>query len=689
MTATETYDQIVGTSDLSLLFRPRTMAVIGAHDTKPPFDFMYRQLEARLKASGGTIFPINPRLTSVFGTPTYQDLQEVPGEVDVVVVLISDVAAAMKQVLEKRPKFVVIHASGFSEGGSSTGRDAEAELVEMARASGARLVGPNTNMNMFEVLDEGLTPKYGIVTQSGHQGRPIAAAQQLGYGISYWVTTGNEADLGIADFVEHMANDANTSAIASYVEGFTDGEVLRRAATACIETGTPWVLVKVGASEVAAAAALSHTGKLAGSDSALTAFFEQHAIHRVADLDELIDVTAVLARSSAIPPVDGVAVLGASGGTNTHLTDVLATAGLSIPTLSEETQARLRALLPSPLNVSNPVDNGGYALLRGIGPELVDIVMDDPSVGILVLPVSEPLPAMRQPLIDSALRAHSRGDKPVITVSLMPSTDEPIFRAMTDSAIPFARNMRNAASAARALLNHPQRRFPDGKAPSSTIPEVRTQTGAGTVLDELASLRWLGERGLVSAPHEYVSIGDSLDEAAGRLGYPLVLKAVVDDLSHKSERGAVKIGLRDAHDLDSAREALLTEFADEPLRGFVVASHLRGGVEMLVGITTDPLLGPVVMVGAGGTDAEAWRDTQLAVLPFNDDRIDELISRLRVAPLLGPWRGRSALDTSALKQAIKALRTIAESGEVAELDINPLLVCEKGAFMLDAVVSLA
>lgn len=677
-----------GSPDLTRLFRPLRLAVVGAHDKRAPFDFMFRQIEQRVLKSGGVIFPVNPKLDTVFGHTTYPDLLSVPGDLDVVVILISDVVGTMTQVVQKKPKFVVVHATGFGEGGSEDGRKAEAELVAMAHGAGVRMVGPNTNMNMFEVLDEELTPKYGIVTQSGHQGRPLAAAQDLGYGISYWVTTGNEADLGLADFVDFMARDSDTRAIASYVEGFTSGESLRRAVRATIEQGTPWVLVKVGASPEAAAAALSHTGKLAGANDALDAFFTQHAVHRVTDLDELIDVTAALARVSSLPTADGVAVVSASGGTNAHLVDVLAGSGLPIPTLSERTQERLRELIPAPLGVSNPVDNGGYALLRGVGADIVDVIMDDPAIGVLVLPVSEPLPAMRQPIIDSAVRAHERGDKPVVTVSLMPSSNDPIFQEMTRRAIPYARNMRNAASAVHALLNHPARRFPDGVAPLAPARALAAPVGDPVVLDERESLRWLEERGLQSAPQVFVATDGDLAAAAEEVGFPVVLKAVVPGLTHKSDRGGVVVGLNSTEELTAAAATMSREFADDDLAGFLVARRLTGGLELIVGLTRDPLLGPVVMVGAGGTEAEALADTAVAVLPFDDARAGEMLRSLRIAPLLGPWRGRPALDGSAVVEAIGRLRAIAESGDVLELDINPLLVQEDGVVMLDAVVTL-
>ncbi|MGW4773465.1 acetate--CoA ligase family protein [Nocardia sp. NPDC004278] len=679
-----------GGVDLTRLFRPRRLAVIGAHDSKAPFDFMFRQIERRVLAEGGTIYPVNPRLESVFGHRTYASLDDVPGDLDVVVVLIADVLGAMEQVVRKRPAFTVVHASGFSERGTAEGRAAEDRLRELAAAAGTRLVGPNTNTNLFEVLPERDTPLIGLATQSGHQGRPIASGQDLGFGLSYWVTTGNEADLELSDFVEFMARDEQTKAVASYVEGFGSGAALRRAATACVETGTPWVLVKVGSSDQGAAAAMSHTGKLAGADAALDAFFTQLGIHRVQDLDELLDVTTVLSRVPALPVADGVAIISASGGTNAHLVDVAANAGLRVPELSAETQARLRELLPEPLATRNPVDNGGYSLLKGLGEKIVDAVLDDPAVGILLLPVSTPLPAMGPPIEAMALHAHARGDKPVITLALLPSTDDPVFRAMVNGGVPVVRNMRNAVSAANALLNHPRRRNPEGVVDVSPVPAPVPPDAARTVLAEHDSLAWLAERGIAPAPHTLVAATDidGLVAAADALGYPVVLKAVADGLVHKSDRGAVAVGIADAERLVAERTAMLDRLDDLTVSGFIVAEQVSGGVELLAGISQDPLLGPIVMVGSGGTAVEVLHDTAMSVLPLTEERARQMVDGLRIRPLLDEWRGRPALDVEAVVRILLILGEIAAAGVVAELDINPLLVRADGVVMLDAVVSV-
>jgi acyl-CoA synthetase (NDP forming) len=295
---------------------------------------------------------------------------------------------------------------------------------------------------------------------------------------------------------------------------------------------------------------------------------------------------------------------------------------------------------------------------------------------------------MQQPIIDCALRAHARGDKPVVAVSLMPSTDDPVFKVMTSAGIPYVRNMRNAARAVHALLNHPARRFPAHLPPPGLTTSPVGHGPGRIVLDERASMAWLGDHGLECAGQEFVPASESTAAAAERIGFPLVLKAAVTGLTHKSERGAVRVGIRDASDLAAAEAALRHEFENEDLTGFIVAEQVTGGVELLVGISTDPLLGPVVIVGAGGTEAEVLKDTALSVLPFDDERAEQMVRKLRIAPLLGPWRGRPALDVPAVVDVIRKLRAIAAEGLVAELDVNPLLVRASGAVMLDAVVSL-
>lgn len=674
--------------DMAPLFAPRTLAVVGAHDHKPPQDFLTRQLEGRARASGGQFLPVNPRLESVLGHPVLDSVAELPDELDVVSILISDVLTVMRELQGKRVKFVVVYASGFAELGTEAGIAAEREVRELAHALGARMIGPNTNMNLFEVLQPSDLPKMAIVTQSGHQGRPMASAQALGFGVSYWVTTGNEADLGVADFIDYFAAQDNTGAIASYVEGFRTGEGLRRAAAACIDAQTPLVIVKVGRSAKGAAAALSHTGQLAGADEVLDAFFEQTSIHRVTDLDELQEVAHALARCGPLPAADGVAICSASGGCNAHLVDLLGASGLSVPDLSEKTQQRIRELVGPNLSIGNPVDNGGASLLRGIGPELVDAVLDDPAVGVLLLPVSTPLPAMQRPITDLALHAFRRGDKPVIALSLMPSTEDPVFKELVAAGMPVVRNMRNGVSAAKAILSHPARRFPVGAPPGlRAAAQPVPASGPCQVLDEAASLRWLADRGLEPVQHEFVSEAGGVAAAAARVGYPLVLKAVSPQLAHKSEHGAVLVDIRSEAELEGALSALESSLDGIALSGYLVERLEGSGAELLLGISTDPLLGPVIVVGAGGVNAEALQDTGTLVVPFSRDRAEEVVRLLRIDRQLGPWRGL-AVRREALIDAVMLMQELALNGEVAELDINPLLLTAERAIVLDGLVVL-
>lgn len=673
--------------DLTFLFAPRTVAVVGAHDEKAPFDFMSRQILRRADWAGGQFIPVNPTRDTVFGIPCVPRAADLPEHVDVVVILISAVREVLEQLAGKHASFVVVHSSGWSELGTPEAKQAEREIVELARGLGARMVGPNTNMNLFEVLRPSDAPKIGIVAQSGHQGRPIVSAQELHMGVSYWVTTGNEADLTAADFIDFMIRTQETGAVAAYVEGFRTGEGLRRAAAAAIEAKTPLVLVKVGRSTQGAAAALSHTGQLAGADETLDAFFEQTAVHRVTDLDELQEVASAVARCTTLPEADGIAVCSASGGCNAHLVDLIVDAGLTAPELSEKTQDRLRELLGPNLSVANPVDNGGYSLLAGKGIETIDAIMDDPAVGLLLLPVSTPLPAMAAPIRELALHAFRRGDKPVIGLSLMPSTDDPVFRDLAAAGVPLVRNMRNAISAAKALLQHPGRRFPNG-APFDITANVPQTAPVGHVLDEAASLAWLAERGIPAVEHRLVGTESEAVAAASEIGYPVVVKAVVPGLTHKSESGGVIVDVRDEDALRAATTELRKRLGEDALEGFLIERFERDGVEMLLGVTIDPLLGPTVTVGAGGVDAEALRDTAVSVVPFDRERASAMIDKLRILPLLGPWRGRPAADRDALIDVITALEAIARTGDVIELDINPLIVRSDGVCMVDAVVAL-
>src|SRR5438067_10963071 len=348
------------TVDLDTFFHPRTVAVIGASDTPHrPNTAMYEKISGWAAATGARVFPVNPNRDTIGGARCYASILDVPDDVDLACILVDDVAGVLAQVVEKKGRFAVVFAAGFAEVGAK-GEARQAELQALVAGSDVHLLGPNTNLNAFELFRTDLPGKaIALITQSGHQGRPVFQGQELGIKLSYWAPTGNEADLELADFAAYFADQPDVGVLACYVEGFKDGRTVMLAADRATQRGVPIVAVKVGRTDEGRSMAMAHTGHLTGSDAVVSAVLRQFGVTRVDGLDELLDVAAMFTRTQ--PPVNGggVCVYSISGGTGAHMVDLCAAAGLPLPDLTDATQRRLHEWIPPYLRVSNPVDNGG------------------------------------------------------------------------------------------------------------------------------------------------------------------------------------------------------------------------------------------------------------------------------------------------------------------------------------------
>src|SRR5438270_8608748 len=417
--------------DLDVFFRPRTVAVIGASDTPGrPNTAMTRKVRAWSEAAGAAFHPVNPNRTEVDGLPCLPSLADVPGDIDLAVILTGDAVRALEGAIEKKAKFAVIFAAGFAEVGGE-GERLQSQVAELIAGSDIHLLGPNTNLNAFETFRDDLPgPAIALITQSGHQGRPIFQGQDLGIALSHWAPTGNEVDLEFADFAAYFADQPQVGVVAGYIEGFKDGRTLMLAADHAARGGVPIVAVKVGRTDEGRSMAKAHTGHLTGSDAVTSAVFRQFGVTRVDGLDELLDVSAAFARTKAPSSgaAGGVCVYSISGGTGAHMADMAAAAGLRLPELSKATQKQLHEWIPGYLRVSNPVDNGGAPSADWRGRKILDAILADPIVDLLLCPITGALPSMSGPLARDLVDAAKTTDKPVLVVWGSPVGDEEAYR---------------------------------------------------------------------------------------------------------------------------------------------------------------------------------------------------------------------------------------------------------------------
>jgi acyl-CoA synthetase (NDP forming) len=672
--------------DLDTFFRPRSVAVLGASDAPgKPTSAMTRKIMQWADYFGASIHAVNPNRDEVYGLPCHPSIDDVDVDIDLAVILTGNAIEGFESILDKKPRFAVIFAAGFAEAGTD-GEVQQARLSEIVDGSDTRLLGPNTNLNAFETYRDDLPGKrIALITQSGHQGRPIFQAQDLGIAMSHWAPTGNEVDLEFADFARYFADQPDVGVIAAYVEGFKDGRTLMLAADHAAQRGVPMVIVKVGRTPAGQSMAKSHTGHLTGSDAVTSAVFKQFGVTRVDGLDELQDTSAMLARA-AKPQGDGVCIYAISGGTGAHMADLAARAGLRLPELTPETQRALHEWIPQYLRVSNPVDNGGAPSADWRGRKILDAIVADPNVDVVICPITGALASMSKPLARDLAEVAETTDKPICVIWGSPVTEnEPAYDILLASpkVITF-RTFANCVGAVRAYLDYHEfaaryrSPFMSGSRPRPVdLP-------ANTTMSEHESKELLASYGIPVTREEVVTSASAAVRAASAIGLPVAMKASSAAIAHKSDRGLVQLGLESA----TAVRHAYAELAPHTDGSVLVSDMVEGGVECVVGVSQDDLFGPVVMFGLGGLFVEIFEDVAFRVPPFDASEARRMIDEVRGSALLRGARGRARADVKAVVDTIMKVQRLAvdNEGRLAELDINPLAVLSKGVVALDALV---
>ena len=680
--------------DLDRFFHPRTIAVIGASDTPGSASALNYGLVRgwqKQRTDGATVYPVNPNRDEVGGEKCYRSVLDVPEDVDVAVVLVAAAEEALQACVDKKVEFVLVFTAGFAEvGGEGVARQGKLEAI--VDGTDTRLVGPNTALNAFQPFREDLPGKrIALVTQSGHQGRPIYQAQDLGVALWGWALTGNEGDVETADVIAYFAEQPDVGAIAGYIEGFKDGRTFMLAADRAAQRRVPIALIKPGRSDIGRSWVQSHTGHLAGADAVLDAVFRQFGVVRVDGLDELLEVSAMFARCGK-PDGDGVAVYSISGGTNTHVADWAASVGLRLPEFTAATQEKLHEWIPDYLRVSNPVDSGGHPTGDERGPKILDAVLDDPNIHVLIVPVAGSFSPISdrfaQDLVDAAER---HPDKPVCVVWGSPPADEPGYVDVLtkQSRAPVFRSVRNCLTAVKAWLDY--HAFADAYRSPFAKPITKRTRAVSPVrsgpLSEHEAKVVLAEYGIPATRELLCTSAAEAVRAADEIGYPVVVKACGPNLLHKSDLGLVEVGVSSpAAVRDSYRR--MHERAGGGIDGVLVSETAVGGVETVIGVSQDELFGPVVMFGLGGITVEVFRDVTFRVPPFDRTEARRMVEEIRSASLLRGARGRPKANLRALADAIMRVQHLALdlSGDLVELDVNPLLARPDGVVALDALL---
>jgi acyl-CoA synthetase (NDP forming) len=663
--------------DLDRFFRPRRVVVIGASDTeRKPNTALWRKVRTWGEARGAEVLPVNPNRETIDGLPCASSIHEIDGDIDLVAILVGDVLPAMQDVIDRKVAFAVVFAAGFAEVGAD-GEALQRRLEAMIAAGDTHVLGPNTNLNAFEVYNEVLPGKrLALITQSGHQGRPIYQAhEELGIAMSHWAPVGNEADLEFADFVKYFADQPGTGVIAAYIEGFKDGRTVMLAADHAAQRGVPIVCVKVGRTDEGRSMAKAHTGHLTGADAVVGGVFRQYGITRVDGLDQLTETSALLARA-AKPGGDGVCVYAISGGTGAHMADLCAAAGLRLPDLTDATQTALHEWIPGYLRVSNPVDNGGAPSGDWRGRKILDAIVADPNVDLVICPITGALPSMANQLCQDLADVSETTDKPLCVIWGSPTYDSDAYRTLRAAPkLTVFHTFGNCVQAVKAYLDYHDflGRYRSPNFAAKTSPRT---IGRGA-LDEHASKQLLTDYGITVSRDILCATPAEAARAAGAIGYPVVVKACSAKVLHKARLGLVRVGLTTAAQVKAAAAEILEH---KKVDAVLVSELVTGGVETVIGVAHDELFGPTIMFGLGGVFVEVLKEVTFRVPPFSKEEAKRMVTEVRGAsmlPAIGPI----------VDAVMKVQRLALDCGDsLAELDINPLLARKKDAVALDALV---
>ncbi len=628
------------------------------------------------EARGAEVFPVNPNRDSIDGLPCASSIHEIQGDIDLVAILVGDVLPAMQDVIDRKVAFAVIFAAGFSEVGKA-GEKLQAQLEAMIAAGETHVLGPNTNLNAFEVYNESLPGKrLALITQSGHQGRPIYQAhEELGIAMSHWAPVGNEADLEFADFVKYFADQQGTGVIAAYIEGFKDGRTLMLAADHAAKRDVPIVCVKVGRTDEGRSMAKAHTGHLTGADAVVSAVFRQYGITRVDGLDQLAETSTLLARA-ATPRGDGVCVYAISGGTGAHMADLCAAAGLRLPDLTKKSQKALRAWIPGYLRVSNPVDNGGAPSGDWRGRKILDTIVADPNIDLIICPITGALPSMANQLCQDLADVSELTDKPLCVVWGSPTYDSDAYRVLrgAPNLIVF-HTFGNCVQAVKAYLDYHafRQRY---TSPNFAAKRTARELGKGA-LDEYQSKLVLAEYGITVSKDILCTSPAEAARAANAIGYPVVVKACSAKVLHKARLGLVKVALTTAAQVKAATAEILEH---KKVDAVLVSELVEGGVETVIGVAQDELFGPTVMFGLGGVFVEVLKEVTFRVPPFSKAEAKRMVAEIRGSSLI-PTAG------PVVDAIMKVQKLALDFGDsLSELDVNPLVARKKDAVALDALV---
>jgi acyl-CoA synthetase (NDP forming) len=694
---------------IAALLRPEVVAIIGA--SADVESFKGRPLKyLRKHGYAGRIYPINPKYAELGGLPCFPSIEAAPEGIDVAFIGIpaTAVPGVVAACARRGVRACIIFTGGFAEAGKA-GRALQDQVAATARESGMAVLGPNCigvvsgaarlalSASAALDVDQILPGRIGFISQSGSlTGSVLTRTQARGLGFRYLVSTGNEADLEVADFVAFMAADPDVRAIMIFLEGLRQPARFIEAAALARAAGKPIVVLKLGRSAIGARTAESHTGAMVGADDVYDAVFRKQAVLRVDGLEELFETASLLAK---VPPPGGhrVGMVTTTGGGAALIADQLGTLGIEVPRLARQTEEALGRILPPPAAVGNPLDltmSGATAYGRAL-----ETLAADPNLDFVLGVVGTSGLFFPELGVTPIAEYAKRASKPVAAY-INPEAPASL-RLLEENGVPSFRTPEGAARAIGRAVEYGRllRRTPAATAdPDCWVPPGAAERAAvllrGRVgpLGEWDSRAILVEYGMRCAEARMARSAEEAAHAAEAIGFPVAVKALAPGLAHKTEAGGVRLNLATP---EAVREAVEEVRAAARRRGVaakavLVQEMVAGGIEAALGMTRDPQFGPVLSVGLGGIWVELLDDFALGLPPLTAEEAGEMIAATRLSRLLAGFRGGPCRDAEALVDVLLRLSRMAQDlgDRIREIDINPLIVLEspEGVRAVDALV---
>src|SRR6201991_1377390 len=699
------------------MLHPRNVVLVGATDKPGNYAERIWTNLIKYKYAGG-LYPINAKREQIWGVPCYKDFASLPEKPDHVLVLVPARAAVqvIRDAAAAGARSATIVTSGFSELQDEDSQRLAVELQQAVRETGMAVTGPNclgnlsAGENMFTHIDDRIvTMEAGPVAIAGQSGAIVMAIRQAledrGVSVGYMVTTGNEAGLETPDLMAYFAADPSIRVIVVYLEGVRNTKAFRDACKAARAAGKPVIALKLGASEGGRAAAMAHTGALAGSIETFDAISTREGVIRVRGLDELIETTECFVHADP-PKSNRLAAVSLSGGKRGLLIDAFYSAGLNFAPLSPDATAKLAKMLGPGSIVGNPLDAGFAAVVDpSVYMASIKVMIDDPDTDIVIIDAE--LPKAPHELRERNLRIVNdmagEAHKPVIYISAMSIGFNEFTKALRESLphIAVMQGMDRAVGAIKSLIEYASLRkeVPDivssSKASARAVLEKALKSANGAAaLDEVASKKLLKAYGIPVSKEEIAQTAAEAVKIAKTIGFPVVAKVVSADILHKSDIGGVVLNLNSAAEVKKAFNditARVKKIKGKPkLEGILIAQQVKADLELVVGASLDAEMGPVVLFGTGGVDIELMKDVALAGAPLDEAEAKQLIHKTKAGVKLKGYRGKPALhEASAVKAIVGLSNLMADAGNrIASIDVNPFLINSKVGVAVDGLIVL-